>query len=66
MMIRVDPEHDLHPRKAGAQEITLRIHHGAYVLGDITISLDQAIQIADFVAENVTQTNHSASGWELK
>lgn len=66
MIIHVDPNHDLHPRKAGAQEIKLSIHHGSYVLGDILISLDHAIRIADFVAENVKQTIHSASAWELK
>lgn len=55
-----------HVFKAGAQELRVSFHNGSFVQGEIYISLNQAIEIADFVGKNIIFQKNSASGSELK
>lgn len=55
-----------HVFKAGAQALRVSFHNGSLVQGEVYISLDQAIKIAEFVGENIVYQKNSASRSELK
>lgn len=62
----VDSNCVAHVFKAGQQEIRVAFHNGSAVLGDIFISLDQAMAIAKFVLARTQSSDTAASGRELK
>lgn len=66
MRMIVDANCVAHVFKSGAQELRVSFHNGSFVQGDIFISLDQAIKIAEFVGENIGYQKNIASRSELK
>lgn len=51
--------------KTGQQELRVSFHNGSVVAGDIFISLEQAMAIAEFVISKTKHTEHAACGLEL-
>lgn len=62
----VDSNCVAHVFKIGQQELRVAFHHGSVVVGDLFISLDQAMAIAEFVNTRTQHAGHAASGLELK